>query len=118
MEKSKCCGGKIILNNATGDWVCSICRFLYKDLSDLDERFTGYYNSQQRVEVTWEPGFEDYTGYGCRTEGRKARFYVGRSTGWRPVYLMIYRRDSIEGPAILSCAVKSTKGLGIYRYQK
>ena len=85
------------------------------DYSDLDERFTGYYNSGERVEVTWKEGFEDYTGYGCRTEGEKARFYVGKSTGWKPIYLQIYRVDSLGGQAILSCAVESIRGLGVYR---
>ena len=85
------------------------------DESELDKRFKRYYDDNERVEVTWKPGFEDYTGYGCRTEGRKARFYVGKSTGWKPVYLSILSRNSHGGSAILSCAVESIKGLGIYR---
>ena len=85
------------------------------DESELDKRFKRYYNDNERVEVTWKPGFEDYTGYGCRTEGRKARFYVGKSTGWKPVYLSILNRNSYGGSQILSCAVESIKGLGIYR---
>ena len=86
-----------------------------KDFTDLDARFTKYYESGERVEVTWKPGFEDYTGYGCYTNGQKARFYVGRSTGRKPIYLEIYRINSWGGPAILSCAVDSIKGLGIYK---
>lgn len=86
-----------------------------KDFSSLDERFTPYYEREERVEVTWKPGFEDYSGYGCRTDGRKARFYVGRSTGWKPVYLQLYRKNSMGGVAILSSAVESIRGLGIYR---
>ena len=85
-----------------------------KDYSDLDSRFTKFHESGERVEVTWKPGFEDYTGYGCHTEGLKARFYVGRSTGWKPIYLMILQKNSIGGGAILSCAVKSIRGLGIF----
>lgn len=85
------------------------------DESDLDPRFTGYYQSGQRVEVTWKRGFEDYTGYGARTEGRKARFWVGKSTGWRPVYLQILTRRSYGGQAILSSAIESVRGLGEYR---
>jgi hypothetical protein len=56
------------------------------DTSRLDPIFTPYYQSGERVEVTWKPGFEDYGGYGSRTEGHKARFYVGKSTGWKPIY--------------------------------
>jgi len=86
-----------------------------RDCSDLDKRFEPYYNSRERVEVEWKEGLEDYTGYGNLTEGKKARFYVGRSTGWKPIYLQILRRDSIGGAAILSCAVKNIRGLGIYQ---
>ena len=85
------------------------------DLSDLDERFTQYYQSGERVEVVWKEGFGDYSGYGCRTDGKKARFYVGKSTGWKPIYLMILKSNSIGGGAILSCAVESIRGLGTYR---
>ena len=86
-----------------------------KNLSDLDSRFTCFYESGERVEITWKDGFKDYTGYGCKTGGLKARFYVGRSTGWKPIYLMILRRNSISGAAILSNAVESIRPLGIYR---
>ena len=87
-----------------------------KDFSELDKRFTPYYESKERVEVTWKEGFEDFSGYGCQTEGRKARFYVGKSTGWKPCYLQIYRRDSIGGIPILSSAVESIRGTGIYKH--
>lgn len=85
------------------------------DYSELDTRFEKYYDSGERVEVTWKEGFEDLTGYGARTEGRKARFYVGISTGWTPIFLQIYNTRSIGGQAILSSAIESIKGLGKYR---
>lgn len=81
------------------------------DFSELDERFTQYYKSGQRVEVEWLEGYEDYSGYGARTDGKKARFYVGKSTGWKPVYLQIYARNSSGGQAILSSAVKSIRAI-------
>lgn len=84
------------------------------DYSMIDKRFEKFYDIKERVEVTWKPGFEDYTGYGSRTEGRKARFYVGKSTGWKPIFIQIYSKRSIGGQAILSCAVESIRGLGIY----
>jgi len=86
-----------------------------RDLSDLDERFAPYFESGERVEVEWKEGYEDYSGYGGRTKGRKARFYVGISTGWKPIYLMIQRKDSVGGSAILSQVVKSIRGLGVNR---
>ena len=85
------------------------------DNSALDERFTRYHDTGERVEVEWKKGFEDFTGYGCRTEGKKARFYVGKSTGRKPIYLQILRKNSSGGSAILSCAIKSVRGLGIYK---
>lgn len=81
------------------------------NFSELDERFTPYYENRQRVEVEWLDGYEDYTGYGARTDGKKARFYVGKSTGWKPVYLQIYSRRSTCGVAILSSAVKSIRAI-------
>jgi hypothetical protein len=86
-----------------------------RDLSSLDPRFVRYYQTGERVEVVWKPGFEDYTGYGSRCDGRKARFWVGRSTGRCPVYLMILTRRSRGGAAILSSAVESVRGLGEFR---
>lgn len=83
--------------------------------SELDDRFTQYYDTGERVEVEWLDGFEDYTGYGCRTEGKKGRFYVGKSTGWTPIYLTILRRNSFGGGGICSSGVKSIRGLGIYK---
>ena len=79
------------------------------DYSSLDKRFDYAYNNNYRVEVTWKPGFEDYTGYGCRTNGQKARFNIGMSTGWKPVYLAILTKRSIGGSAICSDCVESIR---------
>lgn len=100
-----------------GRYVCGnrSCEFFKRDSSDIDVRFLPFLNSGERVEVTWKKGMEDYSGYGARTDGRKARFYVGRSTGWSPILLMIYRRGSIGGGGILSSAVESIRGLGTFR---
>lgn len=85
------------------------------DTSELDELFTRFYESGERVEVEWFEGYEDYSGYGSRTDGKKARFYVGKSTGWKPVYLQIDNRSSTGGTALYSKGVKSIRGLGIYK---
>ena len=50
-----------------------------------------------RVEATNAEGYEDLTGYGARTNGRKNRFYIGRSTGWIPCYLEILQKNSTGG---------------------
>jgi len=81
------------------------------DYSGLDARFLTYYKSGQRVEVTWKKGFEDFTGYGSRTECKKARFIVGMSTGWKPCLLAVYSSRSYGGPAITSEAVESVRAL-------
>ena len=86
-----------------------------RDFSELDERFTPYFESGERVEVEWKEGFGDYSGYGAKTNGKKARFYVGKSTGIKPIYLEIFNKNSMGGQAILSVAVKSIRGLGIYK---
>lgn len=61
------------------------------DESDLDTRFTEFYNSGERIEVEWLDGWEDYSGYGLLTNGTKARFYVGKSTGWKPQYIQLHK---------------------------
>ncbi len=88
---------------------CSGCE--KRDFSNLDPRFTPFYESGERIEVEWKKGFEDYTGYGCRTEGKKARFTVGMSTGWKPIYLIILKSNSFGGGSILYSAVKSIRPL-------
>jgi len=81
------------------------------DYSDLDEKFTPFYISGQRIEVEWKDGYEDWSGYGSKSMGKKARFYVGRSTGWKPIYIMILRKDSTGGIGILSSAVKTIRAI-------
>ncbi len=88
-----------------------------RDYSSLDERFITYFKSAERVEVIWKEGYEDYTGYGCRTNGRVARFYVSMSTGWRPVFISLLQRNSWGGSAILVEAVQDIRGLGTYLYE-
>ncbi len=72
------------------------------DSSDLDPRFTRFYQNRERVEVNYD-------------WGEKERFYVGKSTGWKPVYLAIKKRDSTGGEAILSRAITEIRPLSAYR---
>ena len=55
-----------------------------------------------RVEAINYPGYEDYTGYGNKSDGKKNRFYIGRSTGWIPIYLEILTNRSIGGSALFT----------------
>ena len=85
-----------------------------RDFSDLDKRYQEYYESGERIEVELKEGWEMMMGYGCRTDGKKLRFYVGRSTGVKPVYLMILNRNSMGGAPVPTGGVVSIRGLGIF----
>ncbi len=87
-----------------------------RDFSSLDLRFIPYFKSGERVEVVWKEGYEDYTGHGSRTEGRCGRFYVSMSTGWRPIFIQLLKRNSSGGVGILTDAVEDIRGLGTYLY--
>lgn len=56
-----------------------------RHLSDLTPQLTGL--EGWRVEVT-------------DRNGEKRRFYVSRSTGWRPCHIELLRRDSMGGMAV------------------
>lgn len=71
------------------------------DTSDLDLKLTPYYTSKERVEVK--------TKYKT-TE----RFYVGKSSGWKPVYIKIKKLNSLGGEAIYPGEVLTVKGLNKY----
>lgn len=75
--------------------------------ADLDHRFIPYMG--QRVEVNYKPGWEDFTGYGARTNGLKARFTVGISTGQKPVFLMLLTKRSLDGAPVCAEAVESIR---------
>jgi hypothetical protein len=55
-----------------------------------------------RVETINALGYEDLTGYGGRTDGKINRFYIGRSTGWIPIYLEILTNRSSGGGALFT----------------
>lgn len=72
------------------------------DNSNLDRRFDYYYQNSQRVEVLYK-------------DGSKERFYIGKSTGWKPIYLMIKKSNSFGGEALYSENIKEIKGLNKFR---
>ena len=61
-----------------------------------------------RVEVTYNAGWEDFSGY-HGGNGLKHSFNVGKSTGRCPVALVISSKRSYGGSQLLSCkqAIKS-----------
>ena len=59
------------------------------DTSDLAPQFDEFYKSGQRIEVETPYG-ETYRGY------------VGKSTGWRPCYLLMHNTRSIGSSVTLS----------------
>ena len=63
---------------------------------DLFEQFVPYYQSGQRIEVTY-------------STGEVKRGTVGVTTGWRPCFLLMLRRDSIWSSWTLGKNDKVTK---------
>jgi len=67
----------------------------------FDDTFEQWMDNGVRVEAQNDPGFEDYTGYGNRTDGKVNRFYLGKSTGWIPIYLEILKSNSSGGGGLM-----------------
>lgn len=65
-----------------------------------DSQIESWKEANLRIEASNPPGHEDYTGYGNMTDGKKNRFYIGRSTGWMPIYLEILKSDSMGGGSL------------------
>ena len=58
------------------------------DNSELDERFRHYYETGERIEVLYK-------------DGTKERFYIGKSTGIKPIWLTIKKSNSFGGGGLL-----------------
>ena len=69
------------------------------DRSMLDARFTPYHESEDRIEITYESGY-------------KLRCYVGKTTGWKPVYLAILKSNSSGGGILPTSGIVSIRSLG------
>ena len=74
----------------------------YKELNYFT-RFEQWKDRRARIEATNPKGWEDFTGYGSRTNGLKNRFYLGKSTGFIPIYLEILKNNSYGGGALSTC---------------
>lgn len=66
------------------------------DNSNLDPRLDNYYENKQRVEIEF-------------TYGNKAKGTIGKSTGWKPVYLLIKTSRSMGGEAITTGSIKNIR---------
>lgn len=72
------------------------------DLSKLDPRFEPYYKSGERIEATY-------------SWSEVERGYIGKSTGWKPCWIFLARKDSRGGPGLSTKAITEIRGLGTYR---
>jgi hypothetical protein len=79
---------EVELTNANGG-TYTVCTY--------DAQLERWKENGARIERINPDGYEDYTGYGARTNGKRNRFYIGKSTGWIPCYLEILRKDSHGG---------------------
>ena len=64
------------------------------------------YKYKKRVKITYEDGFEDFSGYHDKT-GLIHYCFIGCSTGTKPILLEIYSRRSTGGPALLTSKIKA-----------
>lgn len=65
-----------------------------------DYQFEQWKKNRVRIEAINPKGYEDYSGYGNLTNGLKNRFYIGKSTGWMPIYLEILKSNSYGGSSL------------------
>lgn len=72
------------------------------DTSNLSVQFEPYYHSNQRIEVL--------TPYGDTIRG-----YVGKTTGWKPCYLLLAKSNSISSSELLTDNYKIIKLINRYR---
>lgn len=72
------------------------------DYSTLDDRVMGYERSGERVEVTWG-------------DGSKSRGYIGRSSGYRPVHLLMNNTRSMGSSDTINDYAKDITPLGRFR---
>jgi len=72
------------------------------DKSELNPRATQFYKSGERVEIIY-------------SDGEKTRCYIGKSTGWKPVYLEVKKSNSMGGGALYLPENATIRGVGRYR---
>jgi len=75
----------------------------YKSLT-YDTKLENHLRKYCQIEN--KKGYEDYSNYGSRTNGRFQRFYLGKSTGCIPCYLAVYKSNSPGGFAFMENCYK------------
>lgn len=96
------------MDQQTWDHLSDPERSKLRDTSDLAPSLHRFFMNGIRVEITWRHG-GNFFGYGRYSDGKKGRGYIGRSTGWKPVYLLLPRSDSTGGMAIMESEVESVR---------
>ena len=74
------------------------------DNSKLDPRFSRYHKSGERVKIEY-------------ADGTTTRCYIGKSTGWKPIYLEILKSNSSGGSSLYTDNIVSITGLNKYMYR-
>lgn len=93
---------------------CGSREFIYKEVkctgtlrvidnSGLNPRAKRFYETGEQVEIVY-------------SNGEKTRCYIGKSTGWKPVYIEIKKRNSWRGEALYLPDDATIRGLGIFKY--
>lgn len=72
------------------------------DKSNLPNKFAHYHENGQRIEVK--------TPYGETIRG-----YVGKTTGWKPSYILLARSNSMGSSELLNSEYEITKTINRYR---
>lgn len=79
-------------------------QFYFTDDTDpqLMDFINKAYNNKSRVVIEYKEGWEDFSGY-HGGNGLIHSMYIGKSTGIKPIPLVISRRDSIGGCGLMTC---------------
>ncbi len=78
------------------------------DSTDLDSRFARYYFSKERIKVRIEFDKNSEIVYG----------YVGKTTGWKPSFILLYNSRSISSSTLLDdkCCILGVQQKGHKKY--
>ena len=96
------------MNQHTWDRLSPAEKEKARDNSDLAPSLQRFCGTDVRVEITWKHG-GNFFGYGRYSDGKKGRGRIGRSTGWKPVYLLLLRSDSSGGMAVTEDEIESVR---------
>ena len=79
-------------------------KFKIEDIKKIEVYCWNENTKKFYIDLTYDHTLENWRKNHCRIErisdGMKERFYLGRSTGWIPIYLEIKRNDSTGGGSL------------------